>query len=56
MFPAKKNLQLIDYQDSYYFRQQRKKRRNRWLKLSLAIFMVILIALFLSYFSQGNPG
>jgi Ca-activated chloride channel family protein len=45
MFTSKKNLRLIDYQDSYYFRQQRKKRRNKWLKLSLLLVLIFLFTL-----------
>jgi len=57
MFTTKKNLHLIDYQDSYYYRQQRKKRRNNWLKLSLILLLIIslvLLALFFVPFAQSS--
>lgn len=55
MFTSKKNLRLIDYQDSYYYRQQRRKRRIQWLKLLLFIFIFALLALFLAPFAQSQP-
>ena len=55
MFTSKKNLRLIDYQDSYYYRQQRKKRRNQWLKLSLFLIFIALMALFIVPFAQSHP-
>ncbi|NQY87891.1 MAG: marine proteobacterial sortase target protein [Colwellia sp.] len=57
MFTAKKNIQLIDYQDSYYYRQQRKKRRYQWLKFSLliAVILVALLPFFFVPFAQSNP-
>lgn len=54
MFTAKKNLQLIDYQDSYYCRQQRKKRRFRWLKISFLILLISALAVFFIPLAQSN--
>ncbi|PHR85059.1 MAG: marine proteobacterial sortase target protein [Colwellia sp.] len=54
MFTAKKNLQIIDYQNSYYCRQQRKKRRYKWLKISLLFLLIISLALFFVPFAQSN--
>jgi len=54
MFNSKKNLQLIDYQDSYYFRQQRKKRRNKWIKLSFILLLIVSLALVFSPFAKSN--
>jgi len=55
MFTSKKKLQLIDYQDSYYYRQQRNKRRNRWLKLSLLLLVIIVLAFVFVPFAQSSP-
>jgi len=54
MFNSKKNLQLIDYQDSYYFRQQRKKRRNKWIKLSFLVLLIVSLALVFAPFAKSN--
>lgn len=54
MFTSKKNLQLIDYQDSYYCRQQRKKRRYKWLKILFLILLISALALFYIPFAQSN--
>jgi len=54
MFNSKKNLQLIDYQDSYYFRQQRKKRRNKWIKLSFILLLIVSLALVFAPFAKSN--
>jgi len=55
MFTSKKKLQLIDYQDSYYYRKQRNKRRNKWLKLSLLLLVIIVLAFVFVPFAQSNP-
>ena len=54
MFTSKKNLQLIDYQSSTYCRQQRKKRRYKWLKISLLLLLIISLVLFFVPFAQSN--
>jgi Ca-activated chloride channel family protein len=54
MFTAKKKLQLIDYQDSYHYRQQRKKRRYKWLKISLLLLLIMLLVMVLAPFVQSN--
>jgi Ca-activated chloride channel family protein len=54
MFTSKKNLRLIDYQDSYYYRQQRKKRRNKWLKLSLLFLLVFTLLIVIVPFAKSN--
>ncbi|MDX2369743.1 MAG: VIT domain-containing protein, partial [Colwellia sp.] len=54
MFISKNNRQLIDYQNSYYCRQQRKKRRYKWLKLSIILLLIMSLALFLVPFAQSN--
>jgi Ca-activated chloride channel family protein len=54
MFTTKKNLQLIDYQDSYYYRLQRKKRRNKWLKLSFLLLLIFLLVLVFAPFAKSN--
>ena len=54
MFTSKKNLQLIDYQDSYYYRQQRIKRRNKWLKLSLLFLLILSLLLAFIPFAKSN--
>jgi len=43
MFTSKKNLQLIDYKNSYYCQQQRKKRRYKWFKISLLLLLLFLL-------------
>lgn len=55
MFTSKKNLQLIDYQNSTYYRQQSKKRRYKWLKYSLILLLIIIVSLVLVPFAQSNP-
>ncbi|TWX67912.1 marine proteobacterial sortase target protein [Colwellia demingiae] len=54
MFTSKKNLQLIDYKNSYYCQQQRKKRRYKWLKISLFLLLIISLALVFMPFAQSN--
>lgn len=54
MFISRKNRQFIDYQDSYYYRQQYKKRRNKWLKLSLLVFLILLSCLAFVRFAQSS--
>ena len=54
MFTSKKNLQLIDYQDSYYYRQQRIKRRNKWLKLSLLFLLILSFLLAFIPFAKSS--
>ena len=54
MFTSKKRLQFIDYQDSYYYRQQRKKRRNKWLKLSLLFLFVFSLFLAIIPFAKSD--
>jgi Ca-activated chloride channel family protein len=54
MFNSKKHLRLIDYQDSYYYRQQRKKRRYKWLKLSLLMLLVFSFTLAIIPFANSN--
>ena len=54
MFTSKKNLQLIDYQNSNYCQQQRKKRRYKWLKISLLLLLIISLVLFFVPFAQSN--
>lgn len=55
MLLSKKNRQIIDCQDSYYFRKQQKKRRYKWLKLSALAFIITLLALFFAPFALSNP-
>lgn len=55
MFTSKKNLQLIDYKNSTYYRQQSKKRRYKWLKYSLILLLIIIVSLVLVPFAQSNP-
>jgi len=55
MFTSKKKLQLIDYQNSTYYRQQSKKRRYKWLKYSLILLLIIIVSLVLVPFAQSNP-
>jgi len=54
MFTSKKNLQLIDYKNSYYCQQQRKKRRYKWFKISLLLLLIISLALVLMPFAQSS--
>ncbi len=54
MFTSKKNLQLIDYKNSYYCQQQRKKRRYKWLKISLLLLLIVSLALVLMPFAQSS--
>ena len=54
MFTSKKNLQLIDYKDAYYCRQQRKKRRFLWLKISLLILIITALSLFFIPYAQST--
>lgn len=54
MFTSKKNLQLIDYKNSYYCQQQRKKRRYKWLKISLLLLLIVSLALVFMPFAQSN--
>jgi Ca-activated chloride channel family protein len=51
MFTSKKNLQIIDYQNSYHSRQQRKKRRYKWLKISFLLLLIISLTLLVVLFS-----
>ena len=43
MFNSNKNLRLIDYQDSYFYQQKRKKARRKWLKAFLAIALLLVL-------------
>ncbi len=54
MFTSKKNLQLIDYKNSYYCQQQRKKRRYKWLKISLLLLLIISLALVFIPYAQSE--
>jgi Ca-activated chloride channel family protein len=54
MFTSKKNLQIIEYQNSYYCRQQRKKRRYKWLKFSLLLVVIIALTLVIVPFAQSS--
>ena len=54
MFTSKKNLQFIDYKNSYYCQQQRKKRRYKWLKISLLLLLIMSLALVFMPFAQSN--
>lgn len=54
MFTSKKNLQLLDYKNSYYCQQQRKKRRYKWLKISLLLLLITSLALVFMPFAQSN--
>jgi len=54
MFTSKKNLQIIDYQDSYYYQQQRKKRRYQWLKRILVLISIISLVVIFIPFAQSN--
>jgi Ca-activated chloride channel family protein len=54
MFTSKKNLQLIDYKNSYYCQQQRKKRRYKWLKISLLLLLIVSLSLVFMPFAQSN--
>ncbi len=54
MFTSKKNLQLIDYKNSYYCQQQRKKRRYKWLKISLFLLLIISLAFVFMPFAQSK--
>jgi len=58
MFTSKKKLQLIDYQNSYHYKQQRKKRRYKCLKLSFLVLLitsVFLALVTLAPVAQSNP-
>jgi Ca-activated chloride channel family protein len=55
MFTSKKKLQLIDYQDSYHYRQQRNKRRNKWFKFSFLLLIIIVLAFIFIPFAQSSP-
>ncbi len=44
---------LVNYQDSYYFRQQRSKQRKKWLKRSLFLVLVLAISMLISSFAQA---
>lgn len=54
MFTSKKNLQLIDYKNSYYCQQQRKKRRYKWLKISLLLLLIISLVLVFMPYAQSE--
>ncbi|HBY87018.1 MAG TPA: marine proteobacterial sortase target protein, partial [Colwellia sp.] len=54
MFTSKKNLQLIDYKNSYYCQQQRKKRRYKRLKISLFLLLIISLAFVFMPFAQSK--
>ena len=54
MLTSKKNLQLIDYQNSTYDRRQSKKRRYKWLKYSLILLLIIIVSVVLVPFAQSN--
>jgi Ca-activated chloride channel family protein len=43
VFNSNKKLQLIDYQDSYFYQQKRKQQRRKWLKLALLIILFLLL-------------
>lgn len=43
MFNSDKSLRLIDYQDSYFYQQKRKKQRKKWLKVFLFMLLVIVL-------------
>ena len=43
MFNSNKNLTLIDYQDSYFYQQQRKKQRCKWVKFALVIMLLAIL-------------
>ncbi|AAZ26680.1 marine proteobacterial sortase target protein [Colwellia psychrerythraea] len=54
MFTSKKNLQLIDYKNSYYCQQQRKKRRYKWFKISVLLLLIISLALVFMPYAQSE--
>lgn len=54
MLTSKKKLQLIDYQNSTYYRRQSKKRRYKWLKYSLILLLIIIVSVVLVPFAQSN--
>ena len=54
MFTSKKNLQLIDYKNSYYCLQQRKKRRYKWFKISVLLLLIISLALVFMPYAQSE--
>lgn len=54
MFNSYKKIQFIDYQDSYYFKQKRKKQRRKWLKLILLSCVVILLSVLVLPFANGQ--
>lgn len=54
MFISKKNRQLIDYQNSYYCRQERKKRRSKWVRISILLLLIMSLALIFVPFAQSN--
>jgi Ca-activated chloride channel family protein len=54
MFTSKKNLQLIDYHNSNYCREQRKKRRYKGLKILLLLLLIMSLVLFFVPFAQSN--
>ena len=54
MFTAKKNIQFIDYQNSYYYRQKRKKCRNKWVTLLFVMTAVAVLVLFFVPIAQAN--
>ena len=54
MFTSKKNFNLIDYQDSYYFRKQRKNKRYKWLKLTIQLLFIIALIVFVAPLAFSN--
>lgn len=54
MFTSKKNLQFIDYRNSNYCQQQRKKRRYKWLKISFILLLISSFAFLVIPFAQSN--
>ena len=54
MFISRKNRQLIDYENSYYCRQARKKRRSKWVKILILLLLIMSISLVFMPFAQSN--
>jgi len=53
VFNSKKDLILVDYQDSYFYNQRRNKRRNKWFKL-LALILLLIGAVLVVSRAQSN--
>ena len=54
MFTSKKNFNLIDYQDSYYYRKKRKNKRYKWLKITIQLLFIIALIVFVAPLAFSN--